>query len=260
MFEVKIRKLERRGMAHEQRCEDDSLAFSYNQIAVLIVFDGCSSGTDSYFASALFAKIFKKIAIEGKGYFESLNENSHLETIAYTIIHWFFEELKYVVNYLELDISEVLSTIVFSLVNIKTKKSYSVIFGDGSIYVNGETFSVHAENNAPNYIAGHLNEQFYDVWENNCAFKRNFDVKETIAVLSDGIDSFRSYREGRYVNDIEKEDILYRFFRSGRFLDSKIGLAKICNILDSEKHIAPSDDLSIAHITFVEKSEKNEAV
>ena len=89
MFEVKARKVTRRGRSHVQRCEDESLVFSYNQIGVIIVFDGCSTGTDSYFASGLFAKIFKKIAIQHKTYLENLNENSDLENVVYNLLELF---------------------------------------------------------------------------------------------------------------------------------------------------------------------------
>jgi hypothetical protein len=250
MFDAKMRRTTRRGRAHTQRCEDESLVFFYNQIAVLSVFDGCSDGDDSYFASGLFAKILKKIAIQNKVYFESLDENSDLESVMYTIMDWFFNELKYSFDYLKLTIKEALSTIAVSVVNIKTKNSYSVIIGDGSVYVDGMMNSIKPKDNAPDYITYYLTSTFFNIWNNN-VYKYSFKIKNTIAVLTDGIDSFKDYNENRYLNSDEKKEVIYQFFESGYLLDNKIGLARICNILDG-KNIAPSDDLSIAHITFVE--------
>jgi len=260
MFEVKSRQVTRRGRAHAHRCEDESLVFSYNQIAVIIVFDGCSTGRDSYFASGLFAKIFKKIAIQHKTFLESINEESNLEDVVHTLIELFFNELRYSFNYFVLDLTEILSTIVLSAVNLKTKQSYSIIVGDGSIYIDGKIHTIKPTNeNAPDYIAYYLTSLFSDVWKNN-VYKYNFKIEKTIAVMSDGIDSFRNYDENRYITDDEKDEIIKRFFESGFLLNNKIGLARICNILD-DKNIAPSDDLSIAHITFVEIIEdENEAV
>jgi hypothetical protein len=259
MFDVKIRKTTRRGRSHTQRCEDESLVFSYNQIGVIIVFDGCSSGTDSYFASGLFAKIFKKIAIQYKTYIENINDFSPLEGVSYTLMKLFFNELKYSFYYFELDLTEILSTIVLSVVNLKTKESYSIIAGDGSIYVDGTMHTVQPNNeNAPNYISYYLSSSFDDIWKNN-VYKYNFKVEKTIAVLSDGIDSFKNYNENRYVNEDEKNEIIKQFFESGYLLNNKIGLSRICNIFE-DKNIAPSDDLSIAHITFVEIPEKNEII
>ena len=251
MFVARSRNVTRRGRAHTQRCEDESLVFSYNQIAVIIAFDGCSSGKDSYFASGLFAKLFKKIAIQHKTYLENLDENSNLRHVTYNLMELFFNELKYSFSYFVLDLSEILSTIVLSVVNIKTKQSYSVIVGDGSIYIDGIIHSINAEENAPYYISYFLSTPFADVWEYNIN-KYSFKVERVIAVLSDGIDSFKNYNENRYVTEAEKKDIIARFLESNYLLNNKIGLARICNMLETESNIAPSDDLSIAHITFVE--------
>ncbi len=259
MFETKIRKVVRRGRSHTQRCEDESLVFSYNQIAVIAVFDGCSDGTDSYFASGLFAKILKKIAIEDKGYFETVNEGTNLENVVEYIICTFFHELNKATSYLKLDYSEILSTIVLSAINLKTKQSFSIIIGDGTVYIDGEINTIHAEKNAPQYITYFLEKNYEDFWKENVN-KYKAEIKDTIAVMSDGIDSFKNYSENRYINEIEKTDIIHRFFKSKLFIGNKIGLAKICNILEEFSHIAPSDDLSIAHITFVEIPEENETI
>ena len=251
MLVAKSRNVTRRGKGHPQRCEDESLVFSYNQIAVIIAFDGCSSGKDSYFASGLFAKLFKKIAIQHKIYLENLNENSDLEKVTYNLMELFFDELKYSFSYFVLDLSEILSTIVLSVVNLKTKKAYSIIAGDGSLYIDGKIHSINADENAPKYISYYLQSPFPDVWENNIN-KYNFEVQKVIAVLSDGIDSFKNYNENRYVTETEKSDIIARFFESTYLLDNAVGLARICNMIEKESNIAPNDDLSIAHITFIE--------
>jgi len=259
MFKVKVRKVVRRGRSHDQRCEDDSLIFSYNQIAVIAVFDGCSDGTDSYFASGLFAKILKKIAIRNREYFEKINQDSNLEDVVHNITRLFFDELKHTIAYYELDNKEALSTIVLSAVNLITKQSFSIIIGDGSVYVDGDIYTVQPEKNEPQYIAYSIKRDFEDFWGKSVN-KYTFTIKDTIAVMSDGIDSFKKYNENRYVNEIEKADIVYRFFKSRLFLSNKIGLARICNILETEERIAPNDDLSIAHITFVEIPEQSETI
>ena len=76
----------------------------------------------------------------------------------------FFDEIKHLKNYLELDESEILSTIVMSVVNLNTQNSYSIIIGDGSVYIDGIMYSVKTEKNEPKYIGYFLNEEFEHFW------------------------------------------------------------------------------------------------
>ena len=55
-----IKELVRRGTNHKNFCEDSVYHLEYGNIVDLAVFDGCSTGIKSHFASELMYKIFRK--------------------------------------------------------------------------------------------------------------------------------------------------------------------------------------------------------
>jgi len=204
----------------------------------------------SYFASGLFATLFKKIAIHHADFFSTEEDPA---AIAKFLIRTFFAEFKSAVSYLELNIAETLSTIVYSVVNIETKEACSVMIGDGTVYVDGKIETEKPENNAPQYISLFFHKSFEELWEED-VFCYNHTVEKTISVMSDGIDSFRNMKENRFVTDEEKEYIVEILLKNEKFFKNAIGMARKCNILENEK-LVPSDDLSIARLVFFENEE-----
>ena len=64
----KIREIVKIGSEHKQ-CEDSIFNMVKDDYIFMAVFDGCSGGVDSHFASNLFKKIMKK-TIEENLYFK----------------------------------------------------------------------------------------------------------------------------------------------------------------------------------------------
>jgi len=155
------------------------------------------------------------------------------------------------VHYLELIPKEVLATIVMAVVDLEKKKAFVAMIGDGSIYIDGEMHTVDCPGNAPMYLAAFLDrENFKDVWEEALVFSGTYTFNETIAVMTDGIDSFFNKKDNRYINDEEKEMVINQLLKSNSF-KNEIGLARICNILQTYNHFEPKDDLSISRLTFI---------
>jgi len=90
------------GDYHQNHCEDFFLSYSISdEKHLLAVMDGCSSGTNSFFASALFGKILKKCCIE-IAYLEfSTGEIFGLKTFQKDLLKRFFENLKFYKNHLQ---------------------------------------------------------------------------------------------------------------------------------------------------------------
>ena len=201
----------------------------------------------SYFASGLFATLFKKIAIHHADYFRSEDDVVAIGTF---LLRTFYIELKNAISYLELDLAETLSTIVFAVVNTKDKEAYSIMVGDGTTYVDGKIFTEKPLNNAPLYISFFLDKGFDNFLKEN-VFKNYHQVEKTISVMSDGIDSFRNLKENRFINEEEKEEIVDFLLKDEKLFKNSIGMARKCNILETKK-LVPSDDLSISRLIFFE--------
>ena len=95
--------------------------------------DGCTMGDDSYFASKLIANILRKIGRECY-YKEYLSgEMLHLSKQLKQICKRLFEELVFLKNHLQLEVNELLSTVVLGVVDIEKKTAEIIVIGDGVI-------------------------------------------------------------------------------------------------------------------------------
>jgi len=240
----------RKGSSHAHRCEDESFSFTYGNITVLMVFDGCSSGVKSYFASGLFAKLFKKIAIHHADYF---TKHDDVYDISKFLLRTFFAELKSAMSYLELGVAEVQSTIVYSVINTDTKHSNSVMIGDGTVYIDGKIETEQPEGNAPRYICYFLDLDFEQLWSQE-VFEYYHKVEKTISVMTDGIDSFKE--KNQFISQEQKDQIIHSLLEDEKFFTTgnEIPLQRKCNILENAGLI-PSDDLAIARLVFLETEE-----
>lgn len=252
-MEVSLRNVVRRGLDHALSCEDEALSTIFNdRLAIMVVFDGCSKGEKSSFASGLLGKIFRKILIQDKFYYEEAVDEVSLENICRYTIRRAFLELKHIVHYLELVPKEVLATIVLAVVDLEKGEAHAIMIGDGSIYVDGHIESINCPGNQPQYLAYFLHyEEFKEVWHLSVAFSKSYKFEKTVAVMSDGIDSFFNRDAHRYVNEEERAMIIDTLLKSDRYLKSKIGLAKLCNILQTENKFEPVDDLAISRLTLI---------
>lgn len=143
---MKFYKLTQIGEFHVNHNEDYLLIEDAgNYYKLIAVMDGCSSGTDSHFASTLIGKILRKLGKqEGYRAFaqrQQLGIKEVLENITLNL----FEELGNLHRQLDLNLDELLSTIILGIIDIQHCSAEFVIIGDGFIQVDGENFEYENE-------------------------------------------------------------------------------------------------------------------
>lgn len=183
--------------------------------------DGCTMGTDSYFAATLVGKILSKIVKE-KGYKERYQPATEKEPDDYlrAILKDLFKELNTIRNQLLLDQKELLTTLIISLIDRKEHTGLMLAIGDGLVCING-TMHEFDQDNKPDYLGFHLDEDF-ETWYHQQQQKIKFELPCDISLATDGIFSFTPVRKAA-ANDIvnpvawllsdktgeENEDMLY---------------------------------------------------
>lgn len=227
---MEVRTLLKRGTDHPVNCEDDLFTFDDGTTYIGAVFDGCSTGTKSHFASTLYGKLLKRYCAN----FSAQLTNPILKRVGRNIYASIYANLKSSKNALELETLEILSTMI--LVIVRDKKAYILVSGDGCIYVDGQEIKLESEGNAPDYLAYHLDHEL----EGFLSLKEyEFDFEHTISVCSDGIYSF---------TDTDKKDVstevIINLLEDNTILKSEAMLGRKHNLL-LKKGYSNYDDLSI---------------
>lgn len=242
-----IRTVLKKGADHLVNCEDDlhfieNTSINGNEYQVGAIFDGCSTGYKSHFASSLFGKILKEVLKTTT--FELFDKEYNLDEIAKATFVKFFFKLKDVAELLGLRDLEIVST--FIIVFIRDNKAYFIVSGDGCIMVDEQEIKIESEQNAPNYLAYHLdNSDVFDVYENNIK-KYQFDnFNDSISICSDGIYSFRKKDE-----DDCTPTIIQNLLIDKNLIISDAMLARKYNVLIKQGY-SNYDDLSI--IRFIKQ-------
>lgn len=182
-----------RGAMHDLHCEDDLYTFENEEVIVAAVFDGCSSGIDSHFASTMHKYCLREV-IGDISYIlrEDDNRNFPFRDInesGKNILFLLFESiyrLDYKVN------SEMLSTVVLTVINKLTKEYFICVAGDGVYKVNKEIHSIHdANSNAVWYLSSVSYSEFDKYYDSYCT-KTSGKFEDEIIISSDGIESFKN--------------------------------------------------------------------
>lgn len=253
---IKYSKYEliKRGFFHENHCEDYLFSTSLSdKIELLAVMDGCSMGTESYFAATLIGKLLKKISKETSYllYLRHLSDN--VQILTKHILKQLFNELKQIQQRLFLDKYELLSTLVLTIINVEKGTSHSIVIGDGVIVCNGIVYDFD-QNNQPDYLGYHLGKDFenwFETIDQHLFLENVFDI----SISTDGIYTFmpfnqfgeHSYSENYFIQHLlidkplnEQIDVFYH------------QLTKI----EEEKHLKPSDDLAFIRVRSFEVLQK----
>lgn len=245
-----VHKLVKRGSNHKDFCEDFYLTQQLDEKNfICAVFDGCSSGTDSHFASALFAKLFKASAVEIYGLDRS---NFSFDDLFKEILYRFVCKLSDVKQKLMLTSDEVLSTLIFMLFNTETNQARIIAVGDGFININGKRIQID-QNNRPEYIAYKLDlltkKDYFDFWLGN--FQQMFDAHKIhdISIATDGIFSFQKNLTVDTKEDEINEAEIIRYFTEDEFLiDNSSMLSRKYNLVKSKNGFENFDDVCIIRI------------
>lgn len=248
-------KVLKRGTDHPDFCQDFCAIGETPNFLYAAIFDGCSGGTDSHFASTLFQKTFKDVLSNLHGIFDK--ETASVEENAKLLVYLMARKISEVKQVLHLETIELLSTVVLCTINKNTRECLITAFGDGYYYVDGaesfikNTRFQHKENgeNMPDYIAYDLdaiaNFGDFELWFNSKSEKHRFENVKNISIASDGIGTFKTFKEVP-----EKINPVDYLVKDEELLGAKKMLAKKCNKLYNIYCMAHTDDLSLIRIKF----------
>ena len=213
--------LNQRGGNHNS-CEDSVFVKETDTVIYGGVFDGCSSGENSHWASQTFAYMFKSLFRD----FQSLTN---------AVIYEAVKELNKVVHILEIDPNtQLLSTCLLFRYNKKNRTLDLRCFGDGVYYINDVEYVID-QGNIPDYLGYRLNYDVLIDFLDAYPVVRHENVDRFI-ICSDGI---QAIHENQYEPaSVKWEELLLAPPASENYLK------RMGNILKNKKFTL-SDDLTI---------------
>lgn len=247
---MKVHSIVSRGYDHKHFCQDALAVKETQNFLFAAVFDGCSDGVDSHFASNFFVKIFND-CLNYQSVFDS--EDKTPRANAQTLVFMFGRKLAELKNILHLVKGELLSTMVLCVIKKETKECFICAFGDGFFSVNGVDTVIKntkfTDENMPDYLVYNLeafdNFVTFSKWFNENSECHQFTEVNNVAIASDGITTFFACK------DIpEKTDPIDYLVRDELFMGNPIMFERKLNLLYSKKGLVHKDDLSIVRIKF----------
>lgn len=244
-----IRTISRRGSHHSNRNEDSLLLIENDRFIHAFVFDGCSSGENSHFASSFISNIAKNILRRENSPFELIDfdENPGVSTLGEVqkeVLEFMHVDLGILRKYLNLEINELLSTIIYLTVD-KINEQYSIrMIGDGCIFRNDNKRDIDFPDNAPPYLAYFLDEKFEKVLDKS-TWMFSSTLEDLLVISTDGITSFN-------IMDEEKQKEIEDYLFNDKLIKSKAMFDRKCNILSNQK-VFHQDDLTMIMIKRIKQ-------
>lgn len=247
---MQIKSVLKKGEFHPVFCED----FLYHtpltkSIYLSAVMDGCSMGESSHFSSALLGKLLKKATI-GMRYQEFARDilpldETPLAEIGKEIVHRVWKGLKELANSLMLEQVEMLSTLLLTLVDIRSGKAWVLMSGDGFLAVEGKVIESD-QNNRPNYMAYHLSKDFEAWFGTEVSFFEYKGLKE-LTIASDGVGSFEPLLKNKppFYKEIEAYILL-----DSEYAELKNSFDKKIDLLKVSHGLILTDDLSLIQMKW----------
>jgi serine/threonine protein phosphatase PrpC len=243
---MKIYTALKKGEYHLTNCEDYIFTgFIGDDKILCAVMDGCTMGTDSYFASTLAGKLLRKI-VKNIGYKELYDKRllfpNNEDYIKY-ILRELLTELKQVKNQLMLERNELLTTLILLLVNQQENSGVALVIGDELVSVNG-IVTEFDHDNKPDYIGYHFSDDFED-WYAKLNQKIQINNVEDVSISTDGIMTFTAFTATTNEDDIDPVDFLSHGSAENEdedFLERKL------KRLEHVYGLKPTDDVAIIRI------------
>jgi len=193
---MQIHHFVKRGTSHKDFCEDFVLLHNLNDFFFVgAVFDGCSSGKDSHFASTLYAKLLRKVANTFREE-KSASPADLLERLLYA----FVQNLVETREALQLQLDELLSTMILMLYQKVEHQVEIISIGDGLISINGDHHEIDHDNQ-PDYLAYHMDglqdQQVFASWFTNHPHRFSAKSPEDLSISSDGIFTYHTEKQNR---------------------------------------------------------------
>jgi hypothetical protein len=238
----------KKGEYHLHHCED-YLCYTHlsNQIFVCAVMDGCTMGTDSYFASTLTGKLLRKI-VNNIGYRELITRQpvcNNVEEYLQHMLRELFTELRLAKGQLLLERNELLTTLINLLVDKKAQCGMAMVIGDGVVCVDGLVHEFE-QDNRPDYIGYHLHENFEE-WLNRQVQKVYFSNAADISIATDGIATFENLTGKQADENIMPLQLL---LAADIKSDTEDALEKRLTQLEHIHGLVPTDDLAVIRLLF----------
>ncbi len=245
---VRTFELSHIGEFHVNHNEDFLVLEDLGEDLILVaVMDGCSSGTDSHFASTLIGKILRKLAKQEAYREYATNERKELVVLLESISLQLFDDLSNLNRQLDLKSDEILSTLILGVVDKGLLKAEMIVVGDGMIHIDGENIE-YENDNKPDYIGYHLNMDKH-LWYQTRAIKKSIPKFKDLTISTDGIHTFKNH-DGKSYPKITEERIMEEFFVNTRELDNANKLKKTLITISEEYGLKPSDDLTMIRVVF----------
>ena len=244
---MKIYQLNETGKLHKTHTEDYVMTENINgDWIIAAVFDGCSSGKESFFASVLYGKILRK-SCKILPVLESNKPECSLQRVDGSFIGRFllnqvFEDLKKSHHLLGTELTEILSTIILLVYNKSGRSAWINISGDGLI-VHDKIIEEIDQQNVPDYLAYHIDIPF-DEWIEKYTKTFTFKNQSDISISTDGISKFYSITEKRQ----RAIDPAYYLLIDRTLKDADNMLEEKFKILKEVHGLIPYDDLGIVRI------------
>jgi len=229
------------GDHHVNHCEDYLMTSEIGTDRILCaVMDGCSMGSDSYFASTLTGKILRKISKEHCYREFASKQSSDLKTSIEEIMSQLFRELRFLKNTLLLAREEVLNTLLIGIIDTRHRAGEFLCIGDGLISINSR-LTEFEQNDKPDYLGYHLEEDFNN-WYKNQQQRISAEGINDFSVATDGIFTFKKFDNNIYQEPGNIVD--YLLMDTAGSHNSNMLDRKLTEIQD-EYGLKPTDDLAI---------------
>lgn len=234
MNKYNIKTLITKGTNHDLHCEDDFFVHETDNWIVGAVFDGCSSGTDSHFASTFHKFILK----QGVKYIHEKDECTIEKQAKNLMFHIWLGLYSHIYE----NGVEMLSTVVLILINKHTEQYFIIFAGDGVCVIDDEYHSIHDENGDEVWYLSTLRtaaefEDYYD----KCEKFEGDTLPQSLIISTDGVDTFK---DKLGVN--RSKEVQETLFKSERFINQEFMLKRLYNILTkNDEPCRNQDDLTM---------------
>jgi hypothetical protein len=235
----------RRGLIHKNFCEDFLFTHQIkNRYNIYAVFDGCSTGVDSHFASALMAK-----TIKAELEFIDKEDLESAELLLDALVYQSTQSLKEIRNALMLNTEELLSTMIVLVHDEYTNSGKILVFGDGFVSINSVNHTID-QNNQPEYIAYYLDMiNCYEDYEKIVADygkKFSIDKLSDVSISTDGINTFQ--KDGSVETEENISNPADFLVQNDYLRNNPSMLARKCNILKTKFGFINQDDIAIIRV------------
>lgn len=208
----------------------------------MAVMDGCSSGTDSHFASGLVAKLLRKVARQTNlRTFAERRQPTTAELLRETT-EVLFTDLRRLNAELGLAYDELLTTLVLAIVDRQGPRAEVIVVGDGLVSCDGETIE-YDQDNKPDYLGYHLQEDFADWWNVQTQRIVCEDFLD-LSLATDGVLSFRPFSHDSYRPVSQEELTQFLFSARDEGVPETLYRRLLLRVRD-QFGLEPTDDLTV---------------